>query len=166
LTDRPLPNVNGQSDMADIETQARSATDKLLPADVGALYVELGKRLREVRRNPGSSSAFDMTAESALETMGGDQLREFGRQFFNRMNKQAYALMCGADSQNSSERDSLLKAFGFGKDAVAPALTALLVVQLGLAPAIATVLAVLAVKLFFEPGYDAMCDAWKKGLPQ
>ena len=152
--------------MADIETQARPATEKLLSAEVGALYVELGKRLREVRRDPSLASAFDMTTDSALETMGSDKLREFGHQFFNRMNKQAYALMCGADSQNSAERESLFKAFGFGKDAVAPALTALLVVQLGLAPAIATVLAVLAVKLFFEPGYDAMCDAWKKGLPQ
>jgi hypothetical protein len=148
-----------------LENQAQSATSKLLGIDTNALYIELGKRVQEIRRDPSASGRFDMTTQSASEAMGAEQLQEFGRRFFNRANRAAYALMCSADSENSAERENLTKAFGLGMDAVAPALTGLLVVHLGMAPAIAAVIAVLAVKLFFQPGYDAMCEVWKKSVP-
>jgi hypothetical protein len=41
-----------------------------------------------------------------------------------------------------------------------------LVSAAGMAPAIATVVAVLIIRLFFKPVYATMCAAWKDKLPQ
>jgi len=152
--------------MDDHEAQAQPAVERLLSADTDALYLELGKRLQGIRRDPAASGNFDMDAQSPIEGMGPDQLRGFGRRFFDRMSRQLYELICGADAQDSAERENLASAFGLGRDAVAPSLALLFVGHLGLAPAIATVIAVLVVKLFFRPGYDAMCEIWKNNLTE
>jgi hypothetical protein len=57
-------------------------------------------------------------------------------------------------------------AFGIGGEAVATALAAVMVTSLGLAPAVAAVVAALAIKLFFRPAHGAMCDVWKGKLGQ
>jgi hypothetical protein len=42
----------------------------------------------------------------------------------------------------------------------------LLVSYLDLAPTIAAIVAAIAVKLFFRPAHQAMCDIWKTKLAQ
>lgn len=152
--------------MADLVAQAQPATERLLTLDDDALYAELAVRLQAIKQDPTASADFDLTVnQSSVEAMGAwDNLTDFGRRFFDRMSKQAYALMCGADADDSNERQQLTEAFGIGKDAVAPALAALLVAQLGLASAIAAVLAAIAIRLFFKPAYEAMCEVWHDKL--
>jgi len=152
--------------MLDPVAQAQPATEKLLSLDETALYGELAVRLQQIKRDPAASAEFDLTVDKATtEAMGPfDSLVNFGRCFFNRVSRQAYALMCGADAENTNERHQLAEAFGLGKEAVAPALAVLLVAHLGLAPAIAAVLAAIAIKLFFKPAYEAMCEVWQENL--
>jgi len=153
--------------MADLVTQAQPATDRLLTLDENQLYGELAVRLQEIKRDPTASANFDLKVDPKLEAMGALQdIRDFGRRFFDRMSRQACGVMCGPDADNTNERHQLAQAFGIGKDAVAPALAALFVAHLGLAPAIAAVLAALAIKVFFKPAYDAMCDVWKDKLKE
>ncbi len=153
--------------MDDITAQARRATDQLLESDEDRLYAELGRRLQTMRSDPAISSSFTPPASRGLESLAAiDDLHSFGQRFFTRFGGQAYELMCGAGAEESEDRQKLLEAFGSGKEAVAPALATLLVSQLGLAPTIASVVASLAVKLFFRPGYGAMCAAWKSKLDQ
>jgi len=47
-----------------------------------------------------------------------------------------------------------------GTDAVKPSKS----FQAGLAAALAAVIASLAVRLFFKPGYEATCDYWREKL--
>jgi hypothetical protein len=150
--------------MADLVDRARPATERLLSLDDNQLYAELAVRMQEIRRDPASSADFNLAPKSPVESMGFEDLADFGRRFFNRVSRQAYALMCGDDAEDSNERNQLTQAFGLGKDAVAPALAALFVAHLGFAPAIAAVIAALAVRLFFKPAYEAMCEVWKEKL--
>ncbi len=152
--------------MADRTAQARTAVAALSSKDDDALFLELGKRVAMNRKDPRTVTDFDPTVEPEFEALGVmSDLVTLGRDFFGRVNKQAYELMCGADAEDSQERKKLTEAFGLGKDAIGAALAALLVAYLGLAPALAAVVAALALRLFFKPGYEAMCDLWKSKLP-
>jgi len=130
-----------------------------------ALYAELGGRLRTIGGQPQLSAQFALPVNFQAEAMGPlDDLRAFGRRFFDRVNRQAYQLVCGSDPENTKDREKVAESMGMGKDMFATTLTTLLVAQLGLAPAIAPVVALLIVRLCFKPALGAMCDVWKEKL--
>ena len=152
--------------MADIKSQARPAVDALLQNDEDQLYLELGKRLSAIKQDPSLSGSFTPDLPSDVEALGPvDDLKEIARRFFARFNAQAYQLVCGAEAENSEEREQVLNAFGIGQDAVAAAIVGLLVSQLALAPAVAAVVAALIVRLFFRPAYESMCEVWSEKQP-
>ncbi len=57
------------------------------------------------------------------------------------------------------------ESFSLGKQTVAAALASALVAAMGMAPAVAIFVAAIAVKIFFDPAYDTMCQVWKENLP-
>ena len=95
-----------------------------------------------------------------------DDVREYGRRLARRWNREAYSLVCGADADDAGDRQELLASFGMGETAAAAALCSLFVAQLGMAPALATVLAVIILKHFFRPAYQEFCGLWKEKLPK
>ncbi len=149
--------------MADLATQARPAVESLVTYEEDDLYQELGRRLQAIQRDPSISASFEPAITPGLEPQGAaEDLKKFGKRFFARANAQAYQLVCGQNAENSEERERVLDAFGIGKEAVAAAIAALLVAQLGLAPAVAAVVAALVIRVFFRPAYESMCDVWKE----
>jgi hypothetical protein len=150
--------------MPDLASQAQPAVESLLQSDDDALYVELGRRLKALQDDPAVGGAFDPKLV-VLEAMGPvDDIRDFGKRFFERLNGEAYKLMCSTDAEDTEERKKLLDAFPIGKEAVTAALAAGLVAWVGLAPAIAAVVAAIAMRLFFRAAYGATCDVWKENL--
>ncbi len=153
--------------MSDLATMARPALDDLLKQpDETKLYAELTNRVYAIRANPSLGGSFAPEYPHVEDYGAKEDLEAFGKRFFDRLSAQAYELMCGSDAENTQERKKLVDAFGIGKQAVAPALAALLVTYLGLAPAIAAVVAAIAITLFFQSAYGAMCDIWKTKLPK
>lgn len=143
---------------------AISALDKL---DEEQLFAELGQRLRTIGFEPHLSAQFDLSVPQTPETQGlAEDFRAFGRRFFSRVNQQAYDLVCGSDVEGLKERQKLEESIGLGRESFSAGLATLLVAQLGLAPAIAAVVAMLLVRLFFKPALGAMCDTWKEKLPK
>jgi hypothetical protein len=130
------------------------------------LYAELGLRRKAIDADPSQAGLFETTATYDAPFAGPlDALKEFGKDFFDRVSKDVYELVCGTDANDKDEREKLGKAFGMGKAAFASSLAAICVSSFGWAPAIAVVVATLVVKLFLNNAYDAMCQVWKKRLP-
>ena len=153
--------------MSDLAEMARPAVDELLQRNEDELYMELGARLQAMGRDPVLSSSFAPQIDTGLESFGAmEDFKEFGKRFFERVNVHAYELVCGTDSTNAGERQKVVDAFGVGKEAVAATMAGLLVVQLGLAPAIAAVVAAIVISVFFRSAHEAMCKVWKEHLPQ
>jgi hypothetical protein len=147
--------------MADLKDQARPAVQALMDKDEEQLYQELGLRLRAMQENPALSGSFTPQIDTHLEALGPvEDLKDFGQRFFKRVNKQAYQLICGTEAADSEERENIIDAFGIGREAVAPAIAALLVTHMGMAPAIAAVVTTLILRLVFRNAFESMCEVW------
>lgn len=152
--------------MTDLVSRARPAVEALADRDEEQLYEELGRRMQAIQRDLSLSASFAPSIDTRLEPLGAaEDFKKFGRAFFERVNVQAYQLVCGKEAEHSEEREQVIDAFGIGKEAVAPAIAALLVAHLGLAPAIAAVIAALIIRVFFRSAYEAMCQVWKEKQP-
>jgi hypothetical protein len=153
--------------MSDLARQAQAAAQKLLTADETQLYEALGLRARAIAEDPTKAGSFEpqVTYDQAVMGLSDDLLR-LGRRLFRRWNAEAYKLVCGADPEDQQDRKQLAGSFGVGDAVVAGLVTSLLVTNLGMAPALATVVAALAVKRFFRPGYEEFCEVWRKNLPE
>jgi hypothetical protein len=153
--------------MSNLEELARPAVDELLQRNEDDLYTELGARLKAMGRDPALSASFAPQIDTGLESLEAmEDFKDFGKRFFDRVNVNAYDLVCGQDSENAGERQKVIDAFSFGKEAVAAAMAAFFVAQLGLAPAVAAVVAAIAISIFFRSAHQAMCGVWKEHLPQ
>jgi len=153
--------------MSNVESRATPALEKLLQSEPDQLFAELGLRQQAILDDPVYAGSYDATATFDAPFAGPlDTLREIGQRFFERFSPDAYGLVCGSESENADMRKKLLDALNLGETAFAAALVSALVSTFGLAPALASVLAALFVRLFFRNAYGAMCDVWKKHLPQ
>ena len=152
--------------MENLQKSAAPALEKLLQSNPDQLYAELGLRQKAIVNDPSQAGLFETTATYNAAFAGPlDVLKEFGQKFFSNLSGSLYNLACGTDQENDGDRKKLKDAFGGGTTVFATSLAAILVSSFGLAPAIAAVVAALAVKLFFKDAYDAMCVVWKKHLP-
>jgi hypothetical protein len=162
-----LSNYIPEKNMNDIVLQVRPATDQLMREDEDKLYLELGRRLRAMQQVPSLGGSFSPSIDTGLEPLGpAEDLEKFAHRFFDRINIQAYNLVCGKEAEDTEERQRVIDAFDIGKDAVAAAVAGLLIIQIGMAPAIAPVVAAIIIRLFFKPALGAMCDVWKEKLPE
>jgi hypothetical protein len=139
--------------------------NRLLQATEDQLYEQLGIRAKAIAANPAAAGSFEPAVTYDGAAMGPlDDVREFGRRLFRRWNREAWNLACSDD--DTADRKKLLDAFGGGQAAVAATLSGILVAHLGLAPALAAIIAALALKYFFRPAYEEFCALWLKKLPK
>jgi len=153
--------------MAELTSQAKPEIEKLMQSDVNQLYEELGIRVKAYRNDLTVATSFAPQVTYTAELMGPlDDLRLFGKEFFGRVNRQAYELVCGNALTDKKDRAKLEEAFKIGPTDVAAYLAVLLVGHFGLAAGAAAVVAALIIKLFFKPGHEAMCALWVTKLPK
>jgi hypothetical protein len=153
--------------MAELVSQAKPEIEKLMQSDVNQLYEELGIRVKAYGNDLSVATSFAPQVAYTAELMGPlDDLRLFGKEFFGRVNRQAYELVCGNALTDKKDRAKLEGAFKIGPTDVAAYLAVLLVGHFGLAAGAAAVVAALIIKLFFKPGHEAMCLVWATKLPK
>lgn len=153
--------------MADANQEVVSAVKLLMQDDEPALFEALGLRAQALARDPAVAGSYAPSVTYEGRTMGAlDDLRALGQKLFLRWEKAAYALICGEADEDKDDREKLVSAFGLDAITVAAALSGLLVAHLGLAPALASVIAVILVKRFAPVAYGVFCEAWKEHLPQ
>jgi hypothetical protein len=151
--------------MEGIEKEAVPVVEKLLQSETDQLYAELGLRQKAIAQDPKQAGllAPDVTYDAPFAGPL-DTLRDFGQQFFERLSRDAYGLLCGSDAANADQRQKLLDAMNLGQTAFAATLVGALVGTFGLAPALASVVAALIVRLFFRNAHEAMCAVWQRRL--
>ncbi|GLI47302.1 hypothetical protein [Methanoculleus bourgensis] len=153
--------------MTDLEEAAKPAVINLLQKDEDQLYVELGMRQKAYTQDLSISGSFDPVVMDDIAVLGPmDEIREFGQRLFNRWTLEAHKLLCGAEKEDVEDIQQLQNAFGIDDVAVAAFLATVLVTQLGIAAALAAVVAAIIVKRFFHPTYEEFCRAWTRHLPE
>jgi hypothetical protein len=140
---------------------AEQSIQKLLLSSDDQLYEQLGIRLTAMADDPAVAGSFEPHVVYTHAEMGlKDDMRELGRRLYRRWNRELFELACGSDKEAKGDRESLAKAFGIGDVAVAATLSGILVSSLGVAPAIAGVVAALTIRRVFRPGYEEFCKVW------
>lgn len=153
--------------MSDLTKQAESSIAKLMQSDEDQLYEELGMRAKGLAQDPSKAGFFAPQITYNMKAMGPmDEIRKFGRRLFNRWLVEAYKLLCGSELANKEDRQELVKAVAADSTTFGAVVSALLISQLGLAPAIAAVVAALLVKRFFNPAYEEFCKMLGENLPK
>jgi hypothetical protein len=158
--------MNREKQSMPTDPNLRSAVESLLESDENQLLEELGIRAKAISAAPEAAGSYSPDVVHSAAEMGVlDDVRDFGRRLFKRWNVQAWELVCGTDEDDTDDRKQLLDSIGVDKTTAAATLAALLVAHLGVAPALAGVIAALVIKRFFRPAYDEFCTSWQGSLP-
>ncbi len=97
----------------------------------------------------------------------GDEsrLRAFGQRLFNKVQREAYELICGSEAESVKQRESLLQSFGIKNEtALIACFTSILVPYFGMAAPVAVVIATLLAKSLLKTTYETLCEAWESSL--
>ncbi|CAC5341194.1 MULTISPECIES: hypothetical protein [Planktothrix] len=130
---------------------------QLLELDEESLEEQLGLQVE------GTLDSIDInaTARAAINP----EVLAAGKHFLKQLNSGLYDLMCnplGSDPETEKVLDEVINQ-NYTK--AAGILAPVLVSGLGLAPAIATLIATLVVKKIAKAGSEAICKSWKASLP-
>ena len=139
--------------------EALRAVEEFEDADDDELFRQLGLRIQAMDRDPSVAGQF-APPRTALEPMGislGDVIGA-GRQAFGRLSRSGYALLCSGGQ--GSRFDAFVATLGTNRMTVTAGLATLLVAQIGIAPAIAGVVAALAIGKVAPSSVEAICAAW------
>lgn len=149
--------------MAELKDEALQAVQALEDADDEELYRQLGLRIKAIERDPAVAGQFS-PPRALLEPMGltvGDVVAA-GRKAFAQLSQAGYGLLCGGGQAQGGYFDNLVATLGTNRAAVTAGLATLLIAQLGLAPAIAGVVAALAIGRAAPASLQALCTGWAK----
>ena len=130
---------------------------QLLELDEESLEEQLGLQVE------GTLDSIDInaTARAAINP----EVLAAGKHFLKQLNSGLYDLMCnplGSDPETEKVLDEVINQ-NYTK--AAGILAPVLVSGLGLAPAIATLIATLVIKKIAKAGSEEICKSWKASLP-
>jgi hypothetical protein len=129
--------------------------------DEKALIEEVGLRSAAIRNAPVVAGEINPDVTYDAEHLGPmDDIKELSTRIFRRVERELHSIVCGSASEDKKDRDSILKATGLGDVALGAAIYSVLTGPLGMAPAIATVLAALLIKRIFVPSGEEVCKFW------
>ncbi|MEG4283795.1 hypothetical protein QUB68_11755 [Microcoleus sp. A006_D1] len=156
--------------MAEIEVLVES----LWELDEDQLEAQIGSRAQAIEDDaagrgtigidPASLDSIDVDVASkgAIDL----KLLEGGRRLFDRVNPLVYELMCKPLGNDANTQKILDEAIGQNYTKAAGMLAPALISGLGLAPAIATLLATLIVKKIANYTATGICETWQQNLPK
>ena len=135
---------------------------QLLELDEESLEAQLGLQVQGTAKGLTLDS---IDLDAAARAPISPEVLAAGQQLLKRLNSGLYDLMCnplGSDSETEKVLDEVINQ-NYTK--AAGILAPVLVSGLGLAPAIATLIATLVVKKIAKAGSEEICKSWKASLP-
>lgn len=156
--------------MAEIEVIVES----LWELDEDQLAAQIGDRAQAIEdevaglgtRGIDSASLDSIDVNVAARASIDLRLLESGQRLFDRVNPLVYELMCQPLGNDPQTQKILDEAIGQNYTKAAGMLAPVLISGLGLAPAIATLLATLIIKKIANYTATEICDTWKQNLPK
>lgn len=114
--------------------------------------------------DPASLDSIDVNV--AARASIDPRLLATGQRLFDRVNPLVYDLMCKPLGNDPQTQKILDEAIGQNYTQAAGMLAPILISGVGLAPAVATLVATLIVKKIANYSATAICDTWKQNLPK
>ena len=155
--------------MAEVEVLVESLwelEEDQLEAQIGSCVQAIGddvagRGARGVDPASLESIDVDVAARASLDP----RFLDAGRQLFDRVNPLTYELMCKPLGGDDAETRKILdETINQNYTKAAGMLAPVLVSGVGLAPAVATLLATLIIKKIAKTGANAICETWEKSL--
>lgn len=149
----------------------QEAAEELLAMTDEELDRLLGARVLALHSDPSLSleASFELKPTALESLMVPPWLRKTAEQMVNTAIHQTYNVACSKDPDYGKLRDELLASLGVGGTAAVIALAGFLTSTVGLAAALASVIATIIVKKILGPalaaGHETMCKELKDYLP-
>lgn len=129
--------------------------------DEKAIITEIALRAAAMSKTAAVASELNPEVQEDAEHLGiKEDVLELGGRIFRRVERELHEVICGNSAEDKKDRDSILKATGLGDIALGTALYTALTASLGMAPAVATVVAALLIKRIFQPAGAEFCKFW------
>jgi hypothetical protein len=129
--------------------------------NLDALYATLGARIQA----QAAGSAIAEKAPVVQADAMNPALAEFGKIFFQRVQRACHDLICGSDDANKDARNKVLEAIKLNTpQLICAAIAGLLTAGLGIAGSIASALAVIIFQILVKPAGAALCQVWDEQL--
>lgn len=150
-------------------TQLNNWTEKLVEFDNTQLILHLGMSIQSISEDlesqtRGSVDSIDLIPHEI--TRANEDTFNFGQRLFKRLNASSYELLCKDPFDDGETLQKLSKALTESTATAASFLAPVLVANLGLAPAVAAILATLIVKTISSAIADEICATWKTSLEE
>lgn len=156
--------------MAEIDVLVKS----LWELDEEQLAVQIGDRAQAIEDDaaglgtrgidPASLDSIDVNV--AARASIDPRLLQAGQRLFDRVNPLVYDLMCKPLLNDPQTQKILDEAIDQNYTKAAGMLAPILISGVGLAPAVATLVATLIIKKIANYSATAICDTWKQNLPK
>jgi len=155
-------------------TEVEAIVESLWELDDDVLEAQLGARAQTIGDDVagGVARGVDLTSWESIDVNVATRapidprLLEAGRRLFERVNPLAYELMCKPLGNDAETQKILDEAIGQNYTKAASMLAPALISGLGLAPAIATLLATLIIKKIANYTSTGICETWQQNLPK
>ncbi|MEG4854297.1 hypothetical protein QUB10_25845 [Microcoleus sp. B5-D4] len=153
-------------------TEVEAIVESLWELDDDVLEAQLGCRVQAIGDDvagrgakgvdPASLESIDVNvaARAAIDP----RFLDAGRQLFDRVNPLVYQLMCKPLGDDAETQKILDETINQNYTKAAGMLARVLASGVGLAPAVATLLATLIIKKIAKTGANAICETWEKSL--
>jgi len=150
-----------------MKTEIDQAVQTFLKSDANSLYARLGASSVAFSSDPGQFAAPNAALGVDVSVAGPlDDAIGLGKRILARWNKVIYEIACGGgDTVDPQAKKTILDAFKLGKpDAVASAITGVLISFFSVGPGVALVVGVLFGKVLMPAAGEEICAFWKERL--
>jgi hypothetical protein len=146
--------------------------EKLAELDEETLQVQLGMEVQSLGEDLTRSASIESIDVEMLMAVPrgaeGNKALEFGQRLFKRLNGEAYDLLCSSDpfGDGGKTMQKIEDAYKDSTTKAAGVLAPVLVTNLGLAPAIAAIIATLIVQKIAKATGETICSMWQESFDE
>ncbi|NES64056.1 MAG: hypothetical protein F6K24_01730 [Okeania sp. SIO2D1] len=151
-------------------TEMNELMEKLAQLDEETLEAQLGMQAEDLGDDLTKGASIESININTLTAVPrgpeGNKFIEFGQNLFQRLNREAYDLLCGSDpfGDDGNTMKTIENAYSESSTKAAGILAPILVANLSLTPAIAAIVATLIVQKIAKATEETICSTWQESL--